>query len=49
MTTVGPYDAVVPQLSGRAWLTGLHQYGLDPSDPFPDGYTLSDTWYRTLD
>ena len=45
---VGEWPAVVPRLSGRAWITGLHQYGLDPSDPFPQGYTLSDTWYRAL-
>ena len=47
-TQVGPYPGVVPRLSGRAWLTGLHQFGVDPSDPFPEGYTLSDTWYRAL-
>jgi proline racemase len=45
---VGDAPAVVPSLSGRAWITGLHQYCLDPSDPFPQGYTLSDTWYRAL-
>lgn len=39
---VGDAPAVVPSLSGRAWITGLHQYSLDPSDPFPQGYTLSD-------
>ena len=47
-TRVGDAPAVVPRLSGRAWITGLHQYSLDPSDPFPQGYTLSDTWYRAL-
>jgi proline racemase len=47
-TKVGDVPAVVPSLSGRAWITGLHQYSLDPSDPFPQGYTLSDTWYRVL-
>lgn len=48
-TVVGDHPAIVPSLSGRAWLTGLHQYGVDPTDPFPEGYTLSDTWYRALD
>jgi proline racemase len=48
VTEVGGETAVRPQISGRAWITGIHQYGLDPTDPFPDGYTLSDTWYRTL-
>lgn len=38
---------VVPSLKGRAWITGLHHYGLDPDDPFPEGYALTDTWYRT--
>jgi proline racemase len=47
-TRVGDHPAVIPSLSGRAWLTGIHQYGLDPDDPFPEGYTLSDTWYRAL-
>ena len=45
---VGENAAVRPQISGRAWITGIHQYGLDPSDPYPEGYTLSDTWYRAL-
>jgi proline racemase len=43
-TAVGPYHAVVPQLSGSAWITGLSQYGVDPSDPFPDGFTVGDIW-----
>ena len=45
---VGGHPAIVPSLSGRAWITGIHQYTLDPEDPFPEGYTLSDTWYRAL-
>lgn len=45
---VGGIPAVVPRLSGRAWITGVHQYGVHPTDPFPTGYTLSDTWYREL-
>jgi proline racemase len=47
-TTVGDFPAIIPSLSGRAWITGIHQYMLDPQDPFPQGYTLSDTWYRAL-
>jgi proline racemase len=43
-TLVAGRPAVVTTISGRAWLTGIHQYGLDPADPFPEGYTLSDTW-----
>ena len=43
-TTVGPYRAVVPQLSGSAWITGFAQYVLDPEDPFPEGFTVGDIW-----
>ncbi len=41
--------AIVPSISGRAWITGYHTYVCDPRDPWPHGYTLSDTWYRALD
>ena len=43
-TTVGNRPAVVPEISGRGWITGIHQHMLDPSDPWPEGYRLSDTW-----
>ena len=43
---VGGREAVVPSLSGRAWVTGTHQHMLDPGDPWPEGYRLSDTWPR---
>ena len=43
-TRVGDYDAVVPTLSGRAWITGFASYVLDPTDPFPDGFTVGDIW-----
>ena len=36
--------AIVPAISGRAWITGTHQHMLDPDDPWPGGYRLSDTW-----
>jgi proline racemase len=39
-TTVGGLPAVVPTVTGRAWITGLGQYLLDPTDPFPDGFLL---------
>ncbi|MCC9009740.1 proline racemase family protein [Pseudomonas putida] len=42
----GHIDAVIPQVSGRAWVTGISQYGVDPEDPFPNGYRLNDTWFR---
>jgi proline racemase len=38
--------AIVPIISGRAWITGVNQYMLDPADPWPSGYRLADTWPR---
>jgi trans-L-3-hydroxyproline dehydratase len=43
-TTVGGRPAIVPAIRGSAWITGFNQLVLDPSDPFPEGYVLSDTW-----
>ncbi len=43
-TEVGGLRAIRPQISGRAWVTGIHQHMLDPDDPWPAGYRLSDTW-----
>ena len=39
-TQVGEIAAVVPEVSGRAWITGMGQYLLDPRDPFPTGFDL---------
>ncbi|MBO3745421.1 proline racemase family protein [Streptosporangiaceae bacterium NEAU-GS5] len=39
-TEVGPYEAVLPSITGRAWVTGTAQYHLDPGDPFPAGFLL---------
>jgi proline racemase len=41
---VGAYDAVVPAIRGRGWITGFHSYVVDPSDPYPAGYRVADTW-----
>ncbi|MBT8418525.1 MAG: proline racemase family protein, partial [Silicimonas sp.] len=41
---VGDRAAILPEISGRAWITGVHQHMLDPDDPWPGGYRLSDTW-----
>ncbi len=43
-TTIGDRDAVVPTLSGTAWITGFSRYVLDPEDPFPEGFTVGDIW-----
>ena len=39
-TEVGGLPAVVPEIEGRAWITGMGQYVLDPDDPFPAGFAL---------
>ncbi|WP_420583999.1 trans-3-hydroxy-L-proline dehydratase [Ruegeria sp.] len=41
---VGDHPAIIPEISGRGWITGTHQHMLDPDDPWPGGYKLSDTW-----
>ena len=43
-TRVGDTAAILPEISGRGWITGIHQHLLDPDDPWPEGYRLSDTW-----
>ena len=43
-TRVGEVEAIVPAISGRAWITGFHQLVVDPADPFPEGFQLPDTW-----
>jgi proline racemase len=42
--TVGGRPAIVPAIRGSAWITGITQVLVDPTDPFPEGYLLSDTW-----
>jgi trans-L-3-hydroxyproline dehydratase len=44
LTTVGETPAIRPLISGQAWITGTHQHFLDPTDPWPQGYRLTDTW-----
>jgi proline racemase len=39
-TTVGEIPAVLPTVTGRAWVTGTAQYMLDPADPYPAGFLL---------
>jgi proline racemase len=45
VTHVAGQSAVIPEVGGRAWLTGVSYYGTDPEDPFPQGYRLNDTWF----
>ncbi|MBN9458959.1 MAG: proline racemase family protein [Bosea sp.] len=44
LTQVGTAAAVVPRITGSAWVTETRQLMLDPADPYPAGYRLSDTW-----
>jgi trans-L-3-hydroxyproline dehydratase len=43
-TTLAGRPAIMPEIAGQAWITGTHQHMLDPTDPWPQGYRLSDTW-----
>ena len=42
--TIGEYRAIVPSITGQAWITGFAELRVDPTDPFPDGYTVGDIW-----
>jgi proline racemase len=44
LAEVGGRPAIVPSVTGRAWITGTRQEMLDPQDPWPEGYRLTDTW-----
>ena len=44
---LGDIPAIIPEITGSAWITGTHQYMLDPDDPWPEGYRLSDTWPKS--
>lgn len=44
-TKVGDYDAVLPTVQGRAWITSYKQIVLDPEDPFPTGFRVGDQWH----
>ena len=46
--SIGGKSAIVPSITGRAWITGVHQHMLDPADPWPGGYKLKDTWGAAL-
>jgi proline racemase len=46
---VAGFRAVVPQISGTAWITGFAHYLVDPEDPFPEGFTVGDIWGAAVD
>jgi proline racemase len=43
-TSVAGRAAIIPAIEGRAWITGFHQYCLDATDPYPEGWVMSDAW-----
>ena len=43
-TRIADRAAVVPEITGQAWITGIAEYVVDPTDPFPDGFTVGDIW-----
>jgi len=48
-TSIAGRPAVVPTLTGRAWITGFAHYVVDAEDPFPNGFTVGDIWGKTSD
>ena len=44
LTQVGNVPAIVPSLTGRAWIYGRSELILAPDDPWPQGYRVADTW-----
>lgn len=48
LTEVGNRPAIIPEISGRGWITGVHQHMLDPDDPWPEGYKVNDTWGQAI-
>lgn len=39
-TTIGKYQAVIPRITGSAYITGFHQFLVDPTDPLKSGFLL---------
>jgi proline racemase len=44
VTDVGGKAAILPRITGRAWVYGREQLRMTDSDPFPEGFALADTW-----
>ena len=47
--TINGRPGILPRISGRGWIHGVHQIGVDPSDPYPLGYKVSDCWGDAFD
>jgi proline racemase len=39
-TTVGPFPAVITEITGRGFITGFHQFVVDPEDPTREGFLV---------
>lgn len=48
LAKVGDSPAIIPEITGRGWITGVHQHMLDPDDPWPEGYKVNDTWGQAV-
>lgn len=44
---VGPFEAIVPEIGGSAWITGFSEWILRDDDPYPQGFTIADIWPRS--
>lgn len=49
VTKVGDRSAILPRITGQAWIYGTERLRVDPSDPFLEGFALSDTWGSQVD
>jgi proline racemase len=47
--TVAGRPGILPRVSGRGWIHGIHQIGVDPTDPYPQGYMVADCWGDAFD
>jgi len=47
-TRVGQYPAVIPTITGQAWIYAITQYVMDAEDPFTEGFTVGDIWGKNV-
>lgn len=43
-TKIGDFQAVIPEVTGSAWITAFNTFVLDETDPFPEGFKVGDIW-----